>query len=403
MKIRLAVAVSAALLVGAYVPTSLRSVHNRRTILCRSTEEPIVTLLPPNQEPLRNSVEEEEYQRGIVTIAGITLFFASNAPAVHAVFSSTDGSPPPVLLLNCGTSVVALLGLLWGGPLLSSFSEPPSTLVIAEDEAAVARDSIVAGAELGAWKFLATTTNIYGLSLTSASHGAFLVQLTTLLVPLAQGISGVPIPRRIWGAIALALLGVGLFTADPSSTGSTPQGDELCVLAAVLYAAYDLRLFKWGSRVSPLQLITNKIATQALLSILLLLFSGFLTPGGALSPLQESLTYVEGIISPNLEIDGASSGSHFFFVALVVVWSGVVVNAIASFLQVGGQQAIGPARAQVIYASQPLWAAIMAVLFLHESVGLEGVFGGAAFLVAMFLAATAEPPDPNCEEAQCEI
>jgi len=36
--------------------------------------------------------------------------------------------------------------------------------------------------------------------------------------------------------------------------------------------------------------------------------------------------------------------------ALVVLWCGVVVNAIASFLQVGGQQAIGPARAQVLYA-----------------------------------------------------
>ena len=37
-------------------------------------------------------------------------------------------------------------------------------------------------------------------------------------------------------------------------------------------------------------------------------------------------------------------------VAAVVVWCGVVVNSIASFLQVGGQQAIGPARAQVVYA-----------------------------------------------------
>lgn len=34
---------------------------------------------------------------------------------------------------------------------------------------------------------MAATLNLFGLALTSASHGALLIQLTTLIVPLVQG------------------------------------------------------------------------------------------------------------------------------------------------------------------------------------------------------------------------
>ena len=72
--------------------------------------------------------------------------------------------------------------------------------------------SIRAGLELGLWKSLGTAANLYGLSLTSASHGAFLIQMTTFIVPVVQGIQGVPIPKRTWGAVAIALTGLFLFT-----------------------------------------------------------------------------------------------------------------------------------------------------------------------------------------------
>lgn len=45
----------------------------------------------------------------------------------------------------------------------------------------------------------------------------------------------------------------------------------------------------------------------------------------------------------------------------------------------------------------------MALVFLNETVGPEGVVGGMAFLGAMFLAATAPVPDGNCPEEVCEV
>jgi drug/metabolite transporter (DMT)-like permease len=235
---------------------------------------------------------------------------------------------------------------------------------------------------------------VYGLSLTTASHGAFLIQLTTLLVPLAQGVAGVAIPARIGTAIGLALTGVALFTMDSgnasidavsASTGSNLVGDAACVVAAILYATYDLRLFHWGQRVNPLALITTKIVTQTLLSLAVV-------PAFAAEP---SLSYIQSLTS------GSNDG--WPLVLLVSLWSGLAVNAVAPYLQVGGQQTVGPARAQILYASQPLWASILSVWWLGETVGTMGLVGGVAFLSAMMLAATAPVPDPNCEQEICEV
>ncbi|KAL3935207.1 MAG: hypothetical protein SGBAC_009228 [Bacillariaceae sp.] len=317
-----------------------------------------------------------EYQRGLATIVFITFVFSSNSPALHAAFSGSD--PPPVLLLNAAVSCIALVGLVVGGESLEENTPLPSALDTTEvdGESGLA---IQGGVELGLWKMLGTTANLYGLALTTAGHGALLIQLTTLIVPVVQGIQGVPIPRRIQFSVLLALAGVISFTQDPTGTPSA-TGDALCVLAAVFYATYDLRLFAWGKRVAPRQLITTKIGTQAILSLALL-----------------------AALDWSAATEYLSADPNWSTVVPLVLWSGIAVNALAPFLQVGGQQAVGPTRCQTIYASQPLWAAIMSFFLLGEQIGVQGLVGGSAFLVALFLAATADAPDPNCEEENCEI
>jgi drug/metabolite transporter (DMT)-like permease len=353
---------------------------------------------------IRETANDEEYRRGLFTIGFITLLFSSNSPALHAAFSNPSFAAPPVLLLNAAVSAVALVGLLFGGSLLESTTPLPSSFVQNQQEGQKQDNSMLklqAGLELGLWKFLGTTANLYGLSYTTADHGAFLIQLTTLIVPVVQGIMGVPIPRRIQFSVCLALAGVFMFTQDPtmcaetqSATGEAAStvalGDALCVVAAGFYATYDLRLFSWGKLVKPKDLITNKIATQAVFSLLLLFALGW----------TESVDFVSSVIT---ESSSSSILEATGFLIPVILWSGVAVNAIAPFLQVGGQQAVGPTRAQTLYASQPLWASIISYVCLGETVGTQGLIGGVAFLTALGLAATAEAPDPDCGQKPCEV
>jgi len=343
---------------------------------------------------------DDEYKRGLATIALITLLFSSNSPVLHAAFVNST-NPPPVLLLNAATSTIALLGLITIGPFLNSIVPLPSTLQVDANqcEEKINGGHILAGVELGLWKTLGTTANLFGLSLTTANHAAFLIQLTTLIVPSVQGMMGVPLPKRIWTSISLALGGIFLFTQDATSsitsvgelmTSNALIGDALCVLAAGFYATYDLRLFEYGKKVPPLPLIKTKIGVQALLSCLMLAF--FSENGGGLS---EASNYIHELMS--------NSSSDAILIGSAALWSGLAVNAIAPFLQVGGQQTVGAARAQIVYASQPLCAAILSFFALHETLEQNGLIGGFLFLSAIYLAASAYSPDPDCGVDNCEV
>jgi drug/metabolite transporter (DMT)-like permease len=217
------------------------------------------------------------------------------------------------------------------------------------------------------------------MALTTANHGAFLLQLTTLIVPVLQGLRGAEvIPRRVQIAVALALAGILAFTQDPTGTSSvdamdTAQmhiGDLLVLGAAVFYSFYDIQTFYWGKEIPRTELVTIKVGFQAILSCILCAVVGR----------DDVLRYFANV-------------PDYAVLVPTVLWSGLIVNALATFLQVGGMQAVGPTRAQTIFASQPLWASIMNFFFLGEVMGPQGFAGGGSFLGALFLAATSDGPN----------
>ncbi|CAB9522146.1 EamA-like transporter family [Seminavis robusta] len=321
--------------------------------------------------------QDAEYQRGLAVIMVVTFIFAGHSPLAHAVFSLTD-KPPPVLLVNAGAAISALCSLFLLKPVLESTSML-DTPELSDELALESRDDsndLRAGFEMGLFKTFGATLNFYGLSLTSATHGAFLVQLTTLFVPVIQGLMGVPITKRMWTAVGLAMTGVLLFTQGSDGSGdATLIGDGLCVASALFLGAYDLSLNRWGDKVPPVTLITNKIASQAILSSsLLLAFGG-----------DEIWDYIHNVV-----LSGEMSTNLLAFVA-IAVGNGLLVNAGASLLQVRAQNAIGATTAQVVYATQPLISAMLSYAFLHETIGAPGVVGGAMFLGAVFLAGNPEP------------
>jgi drug/metabolite transporter (DMT)-like permease len=312
----------------------------------------------------------------------ITIVFSSNSPALHTAFKSVE-TPPPALLVNAAVSCIALTGIALGGPLLDTVMPTPSSLERNQGKAEDPTNlQIMAGAELGLWKGLGMTANVFGLSLTTANHAAFLIQLTTLIVPVIQSFMGYEMSKKIWLSVILALSGVFLFTQETTAAGAAsnlPLGDALCLVAAIFYAGYDIRCFEWGKKVPARPLITNKIAAQAFLSLLLL-------AGAGLDQASEFFTSMSSTFATTF----ANDPSSLFLLGGVLLWSGLTVNSLAPFVQVSAQQAIGPTKAQTIYASQPMWAAFLSFFLLGETVGLQGLVGGGAFLAALFLAATSD-------------
>lgn len=172
------------------------------------------------------------------------------------------------------------------------------------------------------------------MALTTANHGAFLLQLTTLIVPVLQGLRGAEkIPRQIQLAVALALVGITAFTQDPTGAAMDMDpvqmhiGDALVLAAAFLYSGYDIQTFYWGREVPRNELVTIKIGFQALLSVVLC-----------------------AVASQTQVVEYFQSGPDWGVVVPTVLWSGLIVNALATFLQVSGTEPLccEPLRASIV-------------------------------------------------------
>lgn len=57
-------------------------------------------------------------------------------------------------------------------------------------------------------------------------------------------------------------------------------------------------------------------------------------------------------------------------------------------MQTKGQAAVPATEAAILYAAQPLWAAVIATLVLGETMGLAGMFGAAMIVIGTIVSST---------------
>ena len=94
----------------------------------------------------------------------------------------------------------------------------------------------LAGAELGGYLFLGNCAQVLGLQWTTADRAAFLVQLTTIIVPVLEaGVQRTSLPARTWAACGLATVGVAVLSSDGLTGAADLRGDALIVLSAFFY------------------------------------------------------------------------------------------------------------------------------------------------------------------------
>ena len=248
-----------------------------------------------------------------------------------------------------------------------------------------------AGAELGLLNFLGTACQAWGLEQTTATRAGFLLSTINVGVPLfaAAGLGGVnapPVTGPAWAACALALLGVLITDYSPDLAGVQSgdgfnAGDLGVLAAAVCYAAFTVRLGKWAREYDgPEDLAAVKLAVM------------FLCCGAWV--LVDQVSYGAGVGGdwPNggpwgsvLWAGGFSAG-----VWAAVVYSAVGPGALANLLQMKGQRTVPAAEAQVIFATTPVFNAVISVGFLGEAAGGQTLLGGAVIVAASVLPLVAE-------------
>lgn len=404
------------------------------------TSEPILSTTS-SSSALEDVLLTKDYQRtiGILVLLTVPICWGTYGVVVKFVYQLQP--PVPGLLFSAAYYSVAAVTLLF----LSALSSQQKHLLTAEnkevecpkaidsssfsnDYSATRWDSMIpvqvtGGLELGSYLILGNSLQVTGLQTVPADRAAFLVQLTTIIVPILQAIfarSLTSISTRTWIACFIAFLGVvtmeldGRFDMATAKSVTQPLdilswipplslevGDILLVLSSVAYSFHVLRLQKYATQMKPLTLATSKAVVESILSVLMVLILFFLY--------DPTITSFSNSMSKDMVdfFSVATSESNFFSsldqtrqLVGAVLWTGIITCAYTIYAQSFGQQRLKPTEASLIYSSQPIFSSIFAFFFLGETLGPLGVVGGAMVAAAVaFVALTPLAPEKTSKNS----
>ena len=186
-----------------------------------------------------------------------------------------------------------------------------------------------------------------------------------------------PVRRRLWGAIALSLLGLSLVVDLPGGASLDGLGVAACLVTAVAYAAYVLmaeRSLEGGRDVY--SLLAWGFAFAAL-------FWAVVQPWWAF-PVEQ----VDG--SASLLGRLADTSAPVWLLLGYVVLLGTVVPFV---LFVSALHHVPATRVTIVAMLEPVLAALIAWAWLEEELGALQIIGGLVVLAGVGLAQTARPDD----------
>eukprot|EP00190_Bangiopsis_sp_CCMP1999_P004405 CAMPEP_0198730830 /NCGR_PEP_ID=MMETSP1475-20131203/26548_1 /TAXON_ID= ORGANISM="Unidentified sp., Strain CCMP1999" /NCGR_SAMPLE_ID=MMETSP1475 /ASSEMBLY_ACC=CAM_ASM_001111 /LENGTH=360 /DNA_ID=CAMNT_0044493695 /DNA_START=171 /DNA_END=1253 /DNA_ORIENTATION=- len=305
---------------------------------------------------------------GRALLLSVPFFWGSFYPAVRYLYSLEHAPMPAVF--NAERVLVAAGALSFS--MISTLRREKKLRNIREDIS-----WILGGAELGAYVFLSTISQVIGLQHVDAGRAAFLNQLQTVLVPaLAFTLCGDRnVSRRTWAASMVSLAGVGLLAVNGSGQPFTFEGDGLELLSALFFSFFVLRIGHYAKIVSAPILAGSKMLGHATFACMYAAFCVFHSPA-----------------TVHFAPDGGTR--EILAWACVVLWTGGFSSAFSAWAQVIGQKIVSTSEAAIVFATQPVIAALMSWMFLGENINMISAIGGSSVLAGVFLASTQEDRKP---------
>jgi drug/metabolite transporter (DMT)-like permease len=205
------------------------------------------------------------------------------------------------------------------------------------------------GGLLGLFLFLGFSTQTVGLLYTTASKSAFITGMMVVFVPVVQVLVEHRAPKvgNILGVVVV-VIGLWLLTAPQGS--SFNQGDALSLVCAVFFAVYIVHLDIVSQKMSALQLTFLQTAAMMVLAGL-----------GTVFFEQVSVTVTRDLL-------------------LSLAYLTVFATIFTLFVQTRFQKDTTPTRAVVIFSIEPVIASAIAAVVLGETLGREGLLGGALII-----------------------
>ncbi|MCL4424570.1 MAG: DMT family transporter [Firmicutes bacterium] len=232
------------------------------------------------------------------------------------------------------------------------------------------RQALPAGIILGLFLFAGYAFQTLGLQFTTPARAGFITGLSVVLVPLlgAHFLGEKPGLYPSLGAF-LAFVGLALLSLG-GGYFSFSLGDLLVLLCAVSFALHILWVGRFSARFDPYLLTTLQIGLVALLAAALTPLELHHSPLAGQLPSPQSVG-VEGIW---LKIGGA------------LLLTGTLATSLAFLLQNSLQRFTTPTHTALIFATEPVFAALSSYLLSGEVLPAQGLLGGGLVVMGMLLA-----------------
>jgi drug/metabolite transporter (DMT)-like permease len=212
----------------------------------------------------------------------------------------------------------------------------------------------------------------FGVSLTTASNAAFLISLCVAFTPLCEWWLLKEKPSiSTFAAATVSLLGAGLLAFQHGSHGSVlAWGDLLMVVAAFLRGVMVCLTRRHGMR--------HGLPALTMTAVQM----GVMTLGSALLMLV-----VQGPVWTSLPVSLRFWSAMAFLVLLCTL--------LAFFAQNYAASRTSPSRVALLMGSEPLWGALIAVIWLGDRLTLRGWIGGLLIVASAWWVTRLTPRSGN--------
>lgn len=271
-------------------------------------------------------------QKAEILLVVVTLVWGSTFVIVKGALN--DASPLPFLTVRFTLAGLLLFGALARGR--------------------IDRKAFVPGLVLGVFLFGGYVFQTSGLRYTTPSKCAFITGFGVILVPLILLVYGLRMRTASFAGAALGILGI-YFLVLPSGLAEVNRGDVLTLVGAVSFALHIVLVGRYTQRFSFLHLVPVQILTVGLLAAAGLPFD----PG---LKLEWTLRLVGALI-------------------VTVVFA----TGFAFSVQNWAQQYTPPAHTALIFALEPVFAAVTSRVVIGERLGGKALLGCLLILVGMIV------------------
>ncbi len=216
------------------------------------------------------------------------------------------------------------------------------------------RDLIRGGICCGIFLAAASSFQQFGIQHTSVGKAGFITALYILLVPLLGLLFGKRVSRRVWIAVAIAVLGMYLLCVNEGF--SIAFGDLLVMVCALLFAVHILVVDYFSPRADGVQLSCIQFFTCGL------------------------------ICAVGMFLFEKPSFQQILTAWMPVLYAGVMSCGVAYTFQIIGQRDTDPTVASLILSLESVVSMLAGWLLLHQALSLRELGGCALVFCAIVLA-----------------